>query len=520
MKMTETYTESNCPSFIKDSFQRSSGYFPLLKFKENLYNVCQSKFSEFINNKRGDLKLIINNKINQQISINDYINNTSNDTGSEKLTPIPIINKRKIKNEGEKKELKKFQRNVVLMRRLEYANKMKEKSLKKKYNNKIKHIIKIQKMIRGYLVRKVINQVNIINDTIMNFSFLISFCIKKKYFNFLKDNISKILAQKVNVEEMEDKKVRQDSFSNTNFNLNTNNETNTKNDFYNNENDTKINQITKNDEEGYDILENSKNGNQILKEVVKITDNNINNINEINKEDININFNNEFPNENNFNIFNNQQNNINNYNNLKENYIIKEVGSNSLLNDQLNEIKNTNKEDNNFNIHSSNKNKIKYNSKIQHDNSVIENDDYIDFSGKCSMKKDSKKISLVNGNAKNNEVKHIPNRNPLNLVLSDISLKNIRKSKTETIQRQFRKYLTKKGYYGKFDKRKIAIVYLLKNILLYNIKQYVFNIIKLTYRDIKNITITQEDNFFNLSTERIENVKHNYDAASNYINHN
>lgn len=520
--MTETYTESNCPSFIKDSYQRSSGYFPLLKFKENLYNTCQSKFSEFINNKRGDLKLVINNKINQKISINDYINNTSNDTGSEKLTPIPIINKRKIKNEGEKKELKKFQRNVVLMRRLEYANKMKEKSLKKKYNNKIKHIIKIQKMVRGYLVRKVINQVNIINDTIMNFSFLISLCIKKKYFNFLKNNILRILAQKVNEEELEDKKIRQDSYSNTNFNLNTNNETNTKNDFYNNENDTKMNQITKNDDEENDVLENSKNGNQILKEVVKITDNNINNINEINKEDVNINLNNKFTNENNLNNFNNLPNNINNYNNLKENYINKEVGSNSLLNDQLNEIKNTNKEDNNFNIQSSNKNKIKYNSKIQHDNSVIENDDYIDFSGKCSMKKDTKKISNAKGNANINinEIKHIPNRNPLNIVMSDISDKNIRKAKTETIQRQFRKYLTKKGYYGKFDKRKIAIVYLLKNILLYNIKLYVFNIIKLMYRDIKNITITQEDNFFNLSSERIENVKHNYNAASKYINHN
>ena len=514
MKMNDTYTESNCSSFIKDTYQRSSGYFPLLKFKENLYNTCQSKFSEFINNKRGDLKLIINNKINQQISINDYINNTSNDTGSEKLTPIPIINKRKIKNEGEKKELKKFQRNVVLMRRLEYANKMKEKSLKKKYNNKIKHIINIQKMVRGYLVRKVINQVNIINDTITNFSFLISFCIKKKYFKFLKNNILKILAQKVNEEEMEDKKVRQDSYSNTNFNLNTNNETNTKNDFYNNENDTKINQITKNEEEENDILENSKNGNQILKEIVKTTDNNINNINEINKEEAN----NKFTNRN---IYNTHSNKINNYNNSKENYIIKDVGSNSLLNEQLNEIKNTNKDDNNYVIQSSNKNKIKYNSKIQHDNSVIENDDYIDFSGKCSMKKDSKKISYINGNVNNNEVKHIPNRNPLNLVLSDISNKNIRKAKTETIQRQFRKYLTKKGYYGKFDKRKIAIVYLLKNILLYNTKLYVFNIIKLMYQDIKNITITQEDNFFNLSSERIENVKHNYDAASNYIfNHN
>ena len=397
---------------------------------------------------------------------------------------------------------------------------MKEKSLKKKYNNKIKHIINIQKMVRGYLVRKVINQVNIINDTIMNFSFLISFCIRKKYFKFLKNSISRILAQKVNDEELENKKARQDSYSNTNFNLNTNNETNTKNDFYNNENDTKINQITKNFEEENDVLENSKSGNHILKDVVKITDNNINNINEINKEEVNINLNNRLSNRNNYNYQPNNINNFNNYINSKENDIIKDVGSNSLLNEQLNEIKNTNKDDNNYIIQSSNKNKIKYNSKIQNDNSVIENDDYIDFSGKCSMKKDTKKISYINGNVNINEIKHIPNRNPLNLVLSDISDKNIRKAKTETIQRQFRKYLTKKGYYGKFDKRKIAIVYLLKNILLYNIKLYAFNIIKLMYRDIKNITITQEDNFFNLSSERIENVKQNYNAASNYINHN
>ena len=41
-------------------------------------------------------------------------------------------------------------------------------------------------MIRGYLVRKVISQVNIINDTLANFIFLISFCIKKKYFFFSK----------------------------------------------------------------------------------------------------------------------------------------------------------------------------------------------------------------------------------------------------------------------------------------------------------------------------------------------
>ena len=187
MKTTnEACCESNYSSFAKETNHKNSlGYFPLLKFKENLYSTCQSKFSEYINSKKSELKLIINNKINQKISINDYLHDSSNDIGTNKLTPIPSINKRKIKNEGEKKELKKFQRNVVLMRRLEYANKMKEKNYKKKYKNKNNQIIFLQKMIRGYLVRKVINQVNIINETLTNFIFIISYCIKKKYFYFL-----------------------------------------------------------------------------------------------------------------------------------------------------------------------------------------------------------------------------------------------------------------------------------------------------------------------------------------------
>ena len=175
----------------KESFQKNSlGYFPLLKFKENLYNTCQSKFSEYITNKKDDLKLIVNNKINQKLSIEDYIHNSYKDM-TNKLTPIPSINKRRSKNEGEKKELQKFKRNVVLMRRLEYTNKMKEKSLKKKYKNQNNQIIFIQKMIRGYLVRKIISQVSIINETLINFIFLISFCIRKKYFSFWKKKVFK-----------------------------------------------------------------------------------------------------------------------------------------------------------------------------------------------------------------------------------------------------------------------------------------------------------------------------------------
>ena len=72
---------------------------------------------------------MINSQTKEKISIKDFLENTQNTFN--KLTPIPFISKRKIKNEGEKKELKNLERNVVLMRRLEYANKIKEQNLKK-----------------------------------------------------------------------------------------------------------------------------------------------------------------------------------------------------------------------------------------------------------------------------------------------------------------------------------------------------------------------------------------------------
>ena len=203
----ETYTESNYSSYIKDSNQKNlSGYHPYLKFNESLYNKCQSKFSEFASNKKNDLKLLVNSQTKEKISIKDFLENSSNDIN--KLTPIPFINKRKIKNEREKKDLKNLERNVVLMRRLEYANKIKEKNLKKKYNNNISHIIFLQKMARGYLVRKVIFQVNIISDSLKKFFFLIKVCVWKKYFYIFKCNVSQIWVNIDIKEEPEYKRVK------------------------------------------------------------------------------------------------------------------------------------------------------------------------------------------------------------------------------------------------------------------------------------------------------------------------
>jgi len=470
----ETFNESNYSTKINFSnLKTSSGYFPLLKFNENLYNSCQSKFSKYIQNKRNDIKLIVNNKINQHISINDYMSKTANDLTSDKLelTPIPYVSKRRIKNNIEKKDLNNFQRNVVLMRRLEYEYKMKEKKMKQKYKNQIPKIIHLQKIIRGYLVRKVINQVNIIKETLTNFFYSINFCIKKKYYHILERKIKKMKKQNIN-DDLEDNN-KENTIVNHNNNF----------DFENENNET--------------------NNERAIKQVNELPYNNTN-------EDI-------------------------------EDKIIKGLKAKSNNEDFIG---------NNFNKEGNNNEKIKINrntkynkspfiakekEKEKHD-SIIENDDYIDFSNKNS-KKNKKIYKIIDGinelnenninNKDKNKDKSIDknkkeylNKNPKNnrtkLYLSNISsYKDIEKANTEIIQRQFRQYLSKKGYYGKFDIRKMAIVYLIKNMIFFNVRPYVFNILKLNNKKIKNTITTQEENFFSITTERIINVSKVYLSAKN-----
>ena len=294
----ETYADSNYSSNNKDSNQKNSlVLYPFLNFNESLYNKCQSKFSEFATHKKNDLKLMINSQTKEKISIKDFLENSSNDIN--KLTPIPFINKRKIKNEGEKKELKNLQRNVVLMRRLEYANKIKENNLKKKYNNKIEQIIFLQKMARGYLVRKVIFQVNIISESLKNFFFLIKICVWKKYFPFFKDNISQIFVNNDKEEDFEYKEIKKN---------------------------IKNNMDEENDDNNENTLDIGKNNNYF------INVNDINNTNEEKKDEDDTNY---------INI------NLENENEMNNNYSKKSM---QIINEQLEKIKNQNLKNTNNNI--------------------------------------------------------------------------------------------------------------------------------------------------------------------------
>ena len=415
MTTNNSISESNTSIYIRDNNNNRktvSGYFPLLKYKENLYNSCQSKFSKFLN-KSHDIKLLINNRINEKISINDYIVNSYNNLNENKLTPIPYINKRKLKNNLEKKELKNFQRNVVFMRRLEYTNKMYENKIKKKYKNDTSKIIILQKVIRGFLVRKIIFKINIIKETLANFFYSIHFCIIKKLYDILNQKIA-------------------------NYNKNIGN-----NIDYNNKNE---------------------NGNN-------------------HKEDRN-----DFSN-NNFDVIKAQKKKA-----LENNINLEKYNSNKYL-----------LEKNNKNNNSSKKSREKH-------ESIIENDDYIEFSPNPSNKyfKINQNINSINKNSRNDLLKY---------QLSSISsLNKLKRTKTETIQRQFRKYLSKKGYYGKFDKRKIAIIYLIKYMIINSVRPYILSTFKILYKEIKEIQSTQEENYYNVPTERLNILNKNYLSAINEIN--
>ena len=464
----ETFIETNYTTKINFSNQRtSSGFFPLLKFNENLYNSCQSKFSKYIENKRNDIKLIVNNKINQHISISDYM--AQNDISSDKLalTPIPFVSKRRIKNNLEKKDLNNFQRNVVLMRRLEYQSKMREKKMKQKYKNQIPKIVHLQKIIRGYLVRKVIHQVNIIKETLTNFFYSINFCIRKKYFHILKRKINKMKEKDINDDDFED----------------------------NNKENTIVNH---NNNFGFENDNNETNEEVVIKQFNEFHSNNL--ITNENIEDKIIKG---------LKAKSNNEEFIGNSGNKKGDNIEKiKINHNTKYNQSpfINKEKEKDKLD-----------------------SIIENDDYIDFSNKNS-KKNKKIYKIIKGinemnesninNKDNNkdkdnskDKKECKNKNPknnkTNLILSNISsFKEIEKANSEIIQRQFRKHLSKKGYYGKFDIRKIAIVYLMKNMIFFNVRPYVFTILKLNNKKIKNTITTQEENFFSITTERIIKASH------------
>jgi hypothetical protein len=296
-------------------------------------------------------------------------------------------------------------------------------------------------MARGYLVRKVIFQVNIISDSLKKFFFLIKVCVWKKYFYIFKYNISQIWVNIDIKEEPEYKRIK----------------------MY--KNILKENKDEDNDENNEKTLDIGKNNNYLI------------NVNEINNSEVK-------KEEDDTNYININLENENDINNISRK-------SMQFINEQLEKIKNQNA----ININ----NNIKRNIFKEPNNKDINN----------SGKKEEKVYNNMFENYISASKKFFNFSN-------NLPLKNNYKAKVIFIQRYFRKFLFQKEFYGKLGLQKVGFI-LVKNIITNYIWEYIFNTLKLLYQSCRN-DITQEEDFIQLDSERIENVKQKYNDACESIN--
>ena len=93
----------------------------------------------------------------------------------------------------------------------------------------------------------------------------------------------------------------------------------------------------------------------------------------------------------------------------------------------------------------------------------------------------------------------------------------------ELIQRAYRKHLLKKGFFGEFDIRKMSIIFLLKSMINYNIKPYIFNLLKNKFyeqiSDSEKSSDTLIDNYAEVNKQRIRHMSHIFNHAANIINY-
>ena len=259
--------------------------------------------------------------------------------------------------------------------------------------------------------------------------------------------------------------------------------------------------LSKNSMINIDLLQKNFIGN---------SQNNLINQNQTQKGKENSNYNNKV-NPNNINIKNNISQNKSQFtndnklkNNQKFNPNRKDIDMDS------EKIKNSKKKSNQINvkkpINSNNKNNYSKKELIKSKEKVIDSNSDSIPDEKNEIYKNSKLRALYKKNNIDSEVKE----NKINHILQ---------SNTEKIQRAYRNHLIKKGYYGDFDKRKIIIVFLLKSVINYKIKPYVFNHLKnLFYEEEKSID-TLPDNYEEINKERIKNISQVFNHAANIINY-
>ena len=178
-----------------------------------LYSFFQEKYSNYIHQRRNDLKFFISNKINSKITCDEYLNSEEQ---IKKLTPMPYIPKSKIINFNQEKEFNEFKGNIKMMRRYEYAQKIDQSKLLLKYSTKnIPNIILIQKVIRGFLVRKIMEEVKLLKETLTRFSLSVIFCIKRKCYYIIKNYLKSVIKEQKKEIKIDTKKAEESITKNT-----------------------------------------------------------------------------------------------------------------------------------------------------------------------------------------------------------------------------------------------------------------------------------------------------------------
>ena len=161
-------------------------------------------------------------------------------------------------------------------------------------------------------------------------------------------------------------------------------------------------------------------------------------------------------------------------------------------------------------------NKIKNQNINECNNIIIENENYIDYSGRAS---DTNEQMKYNNNMFENYIQaSSSNKNLFKISKFSNNIKPINsyKAKIIFIQRYFRKFLFQKEFYGKLGEKKVGFI-LFKNIITNKVGNFVFNIIKIMCNSCDN-DVTQEEDFVQLDSERIEEVKQKYNNAIESIN--
>lgn len=140
-----------------------------------LYQRCSDNFKNYLHLYKQSLRLVVREPQSSfcsvnKVKVNEFVrshHNVGSDVASrgkgdkkKHLTPLPYHSTKRVSSSKEQKDLKLLERNAVVMRMIEYAQRVKpNQHLKSKYINKVESIIYIQKILRGFILRKAFREV-------------------------------------------------------------------------------------------------------------------------------------------------------------------------------------------------------------------------------------------------------------------------------------------------------------------------------------------------------------------------